>query len=90
MLISADAGRQNLRYIGICDGWKAVVNRPGGVGVPFIGDFTKRHNKGKDSVFVIKQISAEVTRLNAAETQSRSAGKTQRINRRSNVSSKRH
>jgi len=37
MFVGADACRQNLRYGCIGNYWEAPVNRPGGVGVPFVG-----------------------------------------------------
>jgi len=60
MFVGADACRQNLRYGCIGNYWEAPVNRPGGVGVPFVGYVAQGQGKSEDTVFVIYQYLSEI------------------------------
>ena len=76
MFVGTDAGGQDFRDIVIRNGGKTPVDRTGGIGIPFVGNRSERHDKGKGAVLVIEEISLIVTGLDTAECQGDTAGKS--------------
>ena len=67
VLVGADAGRQDLRDVGVGDDREAVVDRAGGRRVFFVIDFAKGQDEGEDAILVVLQVGLEIAGLDTAE-----------------------
>ncbi len=76
MLVCTYTGRQNLGNIVVGNSRETPVDGSGGIGIPFIGNRSERHDKGKGSVFVVQQVSFVVAGFDAAEGKRYTTGKT--------------
>ncbi len=90
VLVGADARGQDFRDIAVGDDREAIVDRPGGRGVPLVGHLAQGHDEGEDSVLVVEQVAAEVAGLDAAEAQGRPAGETERVDGRRDLGAEGH
>ena len=90
MLISADAGRQNLRNISVGQGWETPVHTARCCNTPFGSDVSESIYKCKYALFVIVEYLLVIPGLNTAEGHGRPVCKTECENSRGNIRSERH
>ena len=79
VLVGADAGRQDLRDVGIGDGGEAVVDGAGRRRILLFRNFAQRHDEGEGAVLVVLQVAGIVARLDAAEAEGHAIGKAQSV-----------
>src|SRR5208337_4010078 len=90
VLIGADTGGQHLGDVLVGDGGKAPVDGAGGVGVPLVGDFGYRIDKGKDAVLVVKQHLQGRSRFDAAKGHGGPVGEAQGEDRPGDIRAEGH